>query len=559
MMSNFGLCLRRLVVRWFGYALGVCAVLAILGAGVFIVTKPSLLSFIYAEVKKYGIEVESADISMLGTFTLENVRLPMQGESTLAVGRLSGRLPVPWLGGTASFHDVFLKKGDMSVAIPELYLHGVSPAEKRPPVSSQEMQLLMRINASGIEAPEIELTVDRGGRSEKVTVRRFALDGFRQGKVDSVMIGGIDSTLAFAHSSAQLSTIHSGPLVAENIDLASAYAFLNGIADSEDMNRVIAGPFALRDLTADLAGEQGENLHVAIGALNSNALSLKPAKVAPLEVIQTFLAARYSAAPAEEKKKDTLRDLLYVLKSVAAVDAEMKGVAIETPRFRTGFSYLELKPQNWNGVIPQGFIISLQDFTLDMTRMHSEYAQLLRDMGYERLDLSFLVDMFWNPADRTMALRNIAFAGKNIGEISFQGTLLNFDERFFSADSSWILAAIAGSAISELDITVADSGVIDRFIEWETTQINISRQELKDSLYEIAVKSPPLLLKNSKDTLQVSDAFGAFVRDSDILHIRMSAREKQGISLTDFTDVQNDLSILLDRIDLDVSTGKRPG
>jgi len=550
MVSGSGSRLKKSIGRRFGYALGICIILAACSAGAFVFAKPSLLSFVNDEVKKYNIEVESSDINILGKVSLKNVRIPMNDGSKVTVDRLSGGLLVPWLGGTVSLYGIFLKKGDISVAIPELHLKSISRAAKDPAISSRTMQLLMQINASWIKAPEIKLTVDKDGKSGKVVIRRFSLDGLKRGKIDRVTIGGVSFALAFMSSSRKQSDIQTGVLSVRNIDIASAYDFLRGIG----AEKAIVGPVALHNLKIDLTDGKGEDLHVVVGALRSSGLSLSPAKIPPLEAIQVFLAAWYASDLPDEHKRAALHDLRYVLESIAAIDVELKNATIENSELKTGFSYFEVKFRNWGQLIPEGLIISLQDFTLDMTRMQNEYVQFLREIGYEKLDLSLAGDVLWNPADHTMALRNIAFSGKDIGEISFQGTLLDFDKGFFSGDPSRMLAAIDGSAVSELDIILADKGIIDHFIEWETTQINISKQELKDSVYEIAVKSPPLLLKNYKDTQKIADAFGAFVRDSSTLHVRMVAREKKGVSLTDFIMIQNDLSVLFNQIDLDIRT-----
>lgn len=560
MIFDFGLWLKTLLMRCLGYVLGICVVLAILGVGAFVFFKPFLVSFVDNEIKKYGVVAESSTISMLGKINLKNVTIPMQDGSSLTAEIISARPPVPFLGGTASLYNVLLQKGDMSVYIPVLHLDGISQGAKDPAISSRKMQRLMQVQVSSIEAPEIALTIGQGNKTGKVIMQHLYVGGVRNGKISSVAVNGIDSRFAPASSlmDQPQPNIHGGRFYARDIDIAAAYAFLMGQTGPGDTVRPVLGPVLLNDLKINFANKKGENFRLLVGALNSNGLALNPAETPPFETIKAFFAAgRVSDVSAEDKKK-ALQDLLYLLSSIAAIDAEMRNVAIDTPQLKTDFAFFTLKPGNWNQIIPQAFVLSLQDFNLDMTQMSSAYAQFLREMGYVKLSLSLEADMLWNSADHTMLLRNISFAGKDIGEVLLKGKLINFDEGFFGGDKSQMMSALINAAISELDMTVADRGIINHFIEWETTQINVSRQELQDSLYEIAVKSPPLLLKNHQNTPAISQALGAFVRDSGTLRVQMTAREKRGINLFDIAAAQNDTDILFNQIDFHVSVDGQP-
>lgn len=559
MMSSFGLWLKGLLKRWFGYVLGLCVVFAILGAGVFVFARPSLLSLVNAEVKKYGIDVESSDISMLGNVNLQDITIALKDGGVLTAGRFSGRPPLSWLGGTASLYDVVLKKDDMVLAIPELHFQNLFLSAKDPALPSPQIQLLARVSAARVDAPEIDAILGGEGKQEKLTIREFVLEGLRQGKARLIAAGSLDAALAAMHPGQKAPVVRSGMISAENVDIASAYAFVKGIAlpGGED-SRPLAGPLQLDGLQMDMAGETGESVHLSVGRLASSGLSLRSAKTPLLPAIQAVLAAGRQDIPSGEKKKELLQDARAVLENIAAFDAEVSDAAMDSANLKMALSSFELKSRPGTGAASSAFLVRLQDLTLDLSQADNEYARFVRDMGYEKMQLSVLADMLWSFKERTLTLRNVSFSGNDMGEFSFKGTLLDVDEGIFSGDTSSMLAAFEEAAIAEFDMMLADTGIISRFIDWETVQINVPRQELKDDLYEIAVKTPLLLLKGSADAQRIADACGAFIRDSGVLRIHMAARDRTGLRLSDLSAGQNDISALLNLVELSVTTEKQP-
>jgi len=535
MMSSFGLWLRRLMGRCLSYALGVFVVVAVLGAGAFIFAKPTLLAIVNAEMRKYGVEAETSDISLMGKINVRNMRIALKDGGVMTVEQMSGRPPLSWLGGTASLYNVLVKYGHISILMPELHVSGVTQGARNAAITSRAMQMLMRVHAARVQAPAVYVTYSKGESHEKVAIQHLVLHGLQAGKIRSLSFDGLDSDLTMAPPgrATAVSELGSGPLFAENVDIAAAYSLVKG-APAAMINTAIVGPVSVSDVKLAFTGPEKSQTRVGIGTLSSDGLSLSPGNAALPEAAPALFASRHSLDAGHAHETGVLQGLRPLLESMAALDAKISDVTIDNPQLKMAFSYFEITSRQWDQLLPQGFVISLHDLNLDMTALHNDYARFLQDIGYARLHLSLMADVLWDPAARTMSLRNIAFAGRDVGELSFQTTLLNFDKGFFSGDPARMLAAVEQAAIAEFDMRLADHGLIDHFVDWETRQINISRQELRDSLYE---------------------TLGAFMRNASALHIRVAARQSRGISLADFIKAQDDMSFLLDRVDLSVSEG----
>lgn len=300
----------------------------------------------------------------------------------------------------------------------------------------------------------------------------------------------------------------------------------------------------LRSLLSDMAS-------VDISAQNAM-LEIEPRP----EILAAAEAARraqaLSAAQAADKHK-TVRDILdeeqeQAERGQSAADASQ---AAHLPlQFKLKLSSFALKANHWQQAIPHDFYVKLKDFAFIPGKNRNELLQALHDMGHDNLQFSLLGDIGWNPDNSDLTIKHLAFYGRDMGGFSLQGKLLDVPQAVFDGKPEAINRALNEAGIGDMEMRLADSGFIKNLVQWGTTQINISAAELQTDLHDIAVKSPPLLLKNRKEAQNFSDVFGAFVRDSGTIRIKMSAPQQGGLKLHDIMASQDDLSALLDRLQL---------
>lgn len=561
-MSNLGGWLGRLVMRWLLYGIGIIVVLGVIGAGAFVFARPQIDKVVSTYSQKYNIQFESWDVSVAGKVNVNNVRMPLSDGTIVKIGHVSGRPPVLGLSGTADLYDVMIERDGISIKVPELYVSGVSQEKDDAGEPSKTLRMLKQFNVSSISAPRVQLVATHDNEKREVVVKGFSLSSLKAGKIGRIGFSTLETDIGqITQGHIGGAQLHSGAFSIRDVDAAEAYAFITGRFDAGETGKGIVGPVNLDDIKIDIRSAKGDEVHFSLGTLKSAGLVLRAPKTSPLETIKAFRLAYQSDGSEEEKKKAT-RDLLGLTQSIASVDAEVRDVQFDVPQVKARLDLFELKPRNWNSVVPEGLRINLGGLAIDTTHLEGEKAEMLRSLGYNKLEFSFVFDADWQPDSHTIALKEFSFVGKNIGQASFMGTFINAQPGLFSGDKTSTLAAVSGLALSEMNMSFTDFGAIDHVINWEVEQLSPGddklRRELKDDLYEMATKSPPLMFNNHPDTQQMSEALGAFVRDSGTLNVKIVAKKKRGINMFDIAATQ-DLKQFLDMVDLtfiNVATGK---
>jgi len=229
------------------------------------------------------------------------------------------------------------------------------------------------------------------------------------------------------------------------------------------------------------------------------------------------------------------------------------------PDFRLGVKAFALTADNWQQAVPYRFYIKLKDLVYrpeGETQANSGLLSLLRADGQQDLHISLLGDIAWEAADSSLNIRRLAFYGRDLGGFDMQGKLLDIPAAVFAAKPAAVNTILNEAAIANLEIRLQDSGFIHNLVQWGTRQINISAEELQTDLHDIMVKSPPLLLKNSREAQNFSDVFGAFIAHSGTVRITMTAPQAGGLKLHDILSAQDDLPALLGKLQLTADTGK---
>ncbi|KAA6204696.1 MAG: hypothetical protein DU429_05880 [Candidatus Tokpelaia sp.] len=404
------------------------------------------------------------------------------------------------------------------------------------------------------------------------------------------------------------STVQSGAFLAENLDIAALYALTKNLLPPPAAKnaaalplpveaRRLVGKIRLHNIAVRAEDEKFGSVHVTAGEFGSNGFALKR-PMAPADFI-TRISPAAGAEAAAAKKQLVLHNLRRILADIAAVNIEMRNVSAEvTPGrealagiaaaaaapaagddkqktvreildeeqaeepsagrpalhlpvdFKLSLAAFALTADHWEQLIPYNFYVKVKDLVYRPGPTDSALLSALQETGRQDLQFSLLGDMAWEAADSSLNIRRLAFSGRGIGGFELQGKFLDIPESFFAGKAESVDAILNKAAIANMEIRLQDSGFIHSLVQWGTQEINISAEELQTDLHDIAVKSPPLLLKNSREAQNFSDVFGAFIADSGTIRISMSAPQPEGLKLSDILSAQDDLPALLSRLKL---------
>jgi|GEM_PF-1749015 len=218
------------------------------------------------------------------------------------------------------------------------------------------------------------------------------------------------------------------------------------------------------------------------------------------------------------------------------------------PQFKLTLSSFALSANHWEQAIPHNFYIRVKDMVYVPGNDGNQFLSALQAIGRENLQFSLIGDVAWNPADSSLNVSQFAFKSSNMGGFSFTGKFLDIPQSIFDGKPEAVQQVLDNAGIADMKLLLDNDGFLEKLVQWGTTQINITAQELQTDLHDIAVKSPPLLFKNRSEAQNFSDVFGNFVNNPGAILIKMNAPEKGGLKLHDIMNSQEDLSTVLDKL-----------
>ncbi|RCL03652.1 MAG: hypothetical protein JSC161_000411 [Candidatus Tokpelaia sp. JSC161] len=479
-----------------------------IGSG-FVLAKPILISFIKRKMKNFGIEAESSNISLLGKMSLKKLRITMNNGNLITIGTLQCHIPFLWNRGQITLYNVLIKKDTISLTIPKIEFKQIN----QPTITQiyslyNTHNLLLKVRASDIHLPEVKVTSNQ--TPNEIIIHNITIDQINHETIRNIRGLSLDSRISSSQKTYQ---IHSETFSLNEVEYTSK-------------------SIQIKEVKVNHLNIKTENLDVLINLLKSNNLLIEP-ETGFLSKILKPLSYTHSSK---------IQDFF---KSTAIQSAEVKGFTAQNKNLQMIFSSLKINLCKWNLLIPHDFFVNVKDIKISTHEQPNFF-------NYQNSPFSLSGHIAWIP-HKNLLFHHILFSEKKSGMISFQGTILNFEKAFFNGNFSHFQKI----AISTLKIRLIDTGLIQHFLDWEQTKINISKNELHQILYEIAIQTPYLLLKKEKNTESIAYAFGAFIRgDSHILHMILKSKTNKGISLSDLSLAQQNPSSLLKKIIISVITEK---
>ena len=561
-MADFGGWLIATLKRWLIYIIGGVVILAILAVGAFYMAAPYLNSFVKDEMVKHGVKADQSEVTVAGNVNLKNVTFPVPEGVSLKIGAISGRPPVGFVPGSFTIYNIDLKRDNIHIEVPEVTLNGITLKDKDTSIESNVLQALMRVDVSSVNAPNIEVSLDNpNGETEKLNVKGFWLSSLKGGNIGSVGIEGMTTNVGLKNSDTNstngLRLIgKSNAMQADDIDVGYAYSILAGKIKPDKVGRTVFGPVELGDIAIDIFEGTNRNAHFSLDKFKTNGLKMHPMEAVPENLARAYLEAKKSG---DEKNEKAARNALVVtlVSAITAIDAQVEKADIDLPKIKASLNSFQLLPREWNQPVPESLLVSLDGFSLNTSEMPQKDFEMLKNMGFNTLDLSGKIDFSYNSSRKILSLNDLSFTANGIGSGQMSATIINAGSALFSGDKEAALDAANQIGITKADMRYSDFGFIDKLFTYLAQNLNDSKHDLKQELYEdfyvVMTKSPAMLLKDHEEAQKISSAFGAFAKKPGTLKISLEAKDNQGLTATDLeTALQNDLATALNKVNLTV-------
>lgn len=274
-------------------------------------------------------------------------------------------------------------------------------------------------------------------------------------------------------------------------------------------------------------------MHIRYGALAFGGLDAKA-------LTETF---RELAANPDNPGPAVLRRLLPVISSIRLDDLDVQmppgeagspAPAGEQPaRFSLGrFEIAAEKPING---IPTDlrFVVRNVGGPLSPTSDQAGIA-MLAQLGYDRIDGSFGLNLGWNEPGQELVVRDISVDGKDMGTATLRGVIGRVSREVFNPDTAVASVALLSAAAKSIDLVIEDRGLFERVVAREAKRQKRAPEDVRREYAMAASVGIPAVLGSGPAAKALAQAVGRFVAKPGKLTIQARARQPGGFGLADY-------------------------
>ena len=184
----------------------------------------------------------------------------------------------------------------------------------------------------------------------------------------------------------------------------------------------------------------------------------------------------------------------------------------------------------------------------------SEFANNLAMMNYSRLELSSTIAAHYDAAAKKFTLDDFTLNDVGAGAIGLKASFENIDPALFGADASARMGAVAGAAISSLEIKVVNAGLFEKSVTFFAAQEKITADALKKKWMDVTGQMLPMVLGGDPSALKIAAEAQKFIGAPTNLTI--AVRPKSGAFK--FSDAMGggDPMALISTLDISASANK---
>jgi hypothetical protein len=157
----------------------------------------------------------------------------------------------------------------------------------------------------------------------------------------------------------------------------------------------------------------------------------------------------------------------------------------------------------------------------------------LVDLGYQALDLSFMLAASWNEATSELNLREVSAQGQDMGSVTLTGLLGNVTRDVFDPDTAVASVALVDAKAKSIDLTVQNSGLFERFLAKTAKDEKTTPESLRRTYGTAAAVAIPAMIGSSDQAKTLSQAVARFIAKPGRLTINAQSTDPAGLGVAD--------------------------
>ncbi len=237
----------------------------------------------------------------------------------------------------------------------------------------------------------------------------------------------------------------------------------------------------------------------------------------------------------------------------AGFTGPMEGVAAPNNIISVNVGSASLNASNFVGNIATGGEYAINNVVVKFPE-GSEPATQLKALGYDELDLSLSGKGSWNKDAKTYALEDLSFTVANGAKLSLGANLGNIDEAAFTGDPQTSMMAMLGAGVSDVSISLENSGLIEKGIALAAQQQGTDAAALTAQIQAMAGTMLPAILGAEPSAQALTKALADFAASPKSLSIKAKAKSGM-LTAQDFGAIASPAEIFA-KIDIEAAANQ---
>ncbi len=441
--------------------------------------QPILKTYISQKASKYHIKLQPNKIGITGTINIANQHLSVDKIGSIFIQLAKIRPPLPFLPGFAIAKNIKVTNNNFTIIMPVVNIDDITKNQK---INSTNNKL-RKYNIHNIYIPKATIIYkDKNHLQHNIDIAKINITNIKNGNIQSITFDKLNlqlpydkklnKLLPFLTSNANITTTMFNSEL-KNINLPNIAHIWNG--DTNNINKQLWDNIQTSKLNFKIC--ENENCAVIFRAQNVNigAFIVKPFTIGLNNILK-------------EINPDNYEDILNIVKHVKKIGVSLDNIFIHTPQNDLNLDKLELKPDNWEKLIPYNLLFNF-------TNLNISKDKNILDPNND-LKLSGKIKFTYNPAKQNFALDNLDINMNNTSKFRFSFDSFNVDPKLFNLDEQIITNLKDSIVMHKLAMAYIDGGFIQSIINWISLKNNLNKEDVQTLIYALLEKSPPLLLHN---------------------------------------------------------------
>ena len=198
--------------------------------------------------------------------------------------------------------------------------------------------------------------------------------------------------------------------------------------------------------------------------------------------------------------------------------------------------------QTYEGDAPARTTMTVNGLTVQLPKASKAGAALAAE-GYERIETNWRFGGLYDPAQRVYSLEEFSVDAPGVGALRLRGKFADLDRSMFSGPVETRAAALAGGAISEIELRVANAGVFEKIVAYAAKDKNKTPAQLVAEWKAVTGALLPALAGGDPVGAAAAQAVGRFLDNPKSLTIAIKGKSGP-VKVAELFTMSNPMAIL---------------